>query len=69
MKEPTYKMCIVNLDTNEIVITGGMSAAARHVGMKRDTMKTLFLDTNMLRQKINGYNYVIYKAEYYIKKS
>jgi hypothetical protein len=66
--EYTNKIVLVNTNTNEVLVCGGMSAAAHHLSISRDTFKNWFRESKTARKTVNGSSYVMYKADYYIKK-
>jgi len=66
--EYTTKIICINNTTNEIVIGGNVPVIARHIGTTEHTIKDWFRKGKTARKTVEGHDYTLYKADFYIKK-
>jgi len=68
-QEVTTKLCIYNITDNNIVIVSNKQTLADYLNTSRETVVNWFRNgVNVVRKEHNGCDYIIYEADYYIKK-
>ena len=65
-KKQTTKIFIYNITNNECILTSDMQIASDYINTNRFNLVEWLSNDKVINKTISGYNYMIYKIDYYI---